>query len=735
MAARLQGAFYSEKGTLYIIQVGDSDHVGGVTDFECTDARLSWETDGEEDNRFAPIMVSQFSFRLVVKNSTLQTFVDDLVAAVEGRFTVTLTNLSGFSNTLAWNGYVLTDLVRIEDVPLAIGYQLEIKAKDGLNRLRNIEYSNAGSPYSGFDTFLGHAFRCLGKLTDITAQYTTQTFLSILCTWNPDIYTYSASANPLKRTRVNHKAFYYVDTRGNYVFRSCFDVLKDICKAWGMRLSASGDAFWMWQLNALTDAASTTVFEYQKNQTENVATSQDLTIAHDQNDPASPLFRYSGGAFEFFAPLRRVQVDYAHIATRNFPEIAGQVWTESAQPSITIENIDSNAGVAIFRLTGTLQVTANQLSTFTLPYHLLFLFTLKVGDDYLRRDLTFTGSSYEYGATFWDGSLQYYRYLLPRPIRRDPESVTYEIEIITPGIPTDDDLLFTFQFSSVRSVTDGSELNIIDYDIDYTFQNVYLEYIYDGTFASRNDINRYAAENDAEASRVIELETMIGDGPTVVSPGHIEALEDDDTTWTATAGNWKVKNTGTAKAFSQLLVNEIMRGQISPARKMDMRFQMRDAFNYPLVPHRPISYDSSIWVMQFGQFDIRTDQVRGIWYKLQSAGTFTEQAVQFLPRDGETGPPSSGGSPAGGGSGSVETGSTVTMFAENFTATGSSATFTVTENGGVLAGSTAQIIVFRNGQQISSAYIDSIDAPNGQLTLTFTPASGEEITLVWWVIV
>lgn len=733
MAARLQGFFYSEKGTIYYIQLNDADYTGDTIDFNCVEGALSWEPEGDEDNRFAAVMVSQFAFRMIVNSAELQAVVDDLVDATEGRFTVTFGNINAIPFSIAWNGYVLSDLVRIEDVPLEVGYQLEIKAKDGLNRLRNIDYNNAGSPYTGKETFIQHIFNSLNKLTNITALYTTQTLLNVICNWHETSYTYSASINPLGRSRVDHKAFYYVDTNGNNVFSSCFTVLKDICTAWGMRIVASGTGFWIFQINELAGADNLTVFRYTKAQAETVASSQDISIAHDQLDAASPIFRYSGGFFDFFAPIRRVQVDYRHIATRNFPEISGQVWTESSQPSITIANIDSNAGVAIFRITGTLQVDANQITTFTLPYHLVFLFTVKVGSNYLRRDITFSGSAYDIGPTFWDSSgVHYYTYLLPRPIRRDPESVTYDIEIVTPGIPVDDDLLFTFQYSKARSVADGSELNAFDYDIDYNFGSVYFEYIFDGTFSSRNDINRYASTNDAEASKILELSTTVGDGPNTVSPGHIEVLEDDNVTWVASDG-WLVGGTGTTKQHSQLLCNEIIRGQLSPAKRIDTEFQMRDPFDQPLLPHTPIYYDSSFWVMQRGRLNMRKDSVTGVWYRLQTATGYSEQSIVFMPKDAEDGPPSTGGNTSGSDSGGGVSGNTLTMFSEIFTAAGSP-TFTVTKNDGVLADSTDRIIVFRNGQQIASTHIDTVDAPNGTLTLTFTPASGEEITIVWWII-
>ena len=75
----------------------------------------------------------------------------------------------------------------------------------------------------------------------------------------------------------------------------------------------------------------------------------------------------------------------------------------------------------------------------------------------------------------------------------------------------------------------------------------------------------------------------------------------------------------------------------------------------------------------------------------------------------------------------------VSMFQEDFTADGTTPTFTVTDNEGKLPDSLSAIMVYRNGQFISNQFISSHDSGTGTITFSFVPRSGEKITIIWVV--
>ena len=79
------------------------------------------------------------------------------------------------------------------------------------------------------------------------------------------------------------------------------------------------------------------------------------------------------------------------------------------------------------------------------------------------------------------------------------------------------------------------------------------------------------------------------------------------------------------------------------------------------------------------------------------------------------------------------TSNAVSMFQQEFTADGTSSTFTVTENEGKLPEDLPSIMIYRNGQFISNQFISSHDPVAGTVTFGFVPRSGEKITIVWVV--
>lgn len=736
MAERLQGFFYSETGTVWLVKIYDSSYVGATTDFQCESIRFNWTPD-EAENRFSPILSSECRLRIVVNNSTLETFMDDLEQAEEGRFVVAMTNVVGLGNTVAWNGYIMPDLIVREDVPLVIGYTVEIKAKDGLNWLKNIDYNDAGSPYGGpteadrKPEFVDHILTCINKLTALTALYTnSQTILNIICNWHENSWTYGSTVNPLARSRINHKAFYHLDSRGNYVWMSCYDVLKEICKAWGARLVFSGTAYWFVQLNEYRAPTALTIFQITKTGSTSTATSQDISIFHDPASGSNELTRYSGGNFQFYPAYKLVQVDYEHINTRNL--IPGQVWDQDNATSFLVEDIDDNTLTSAFVFNGLLTATTNYTGAASFYYHfLVFRFTINVGTSYLRRDVSFSGGAYSYGETKWESSLYYYYVIFPPQylFRFKPEKIgPIQIAFETPANIQSGDLLFNFEYVEARFANTLTVVPSGDITVTYSLASPSLEFLYEGVLLDQNDINRHSASNTGTASAELKVKTQIGDGPGKTTPTHIEIL-DSSNNWVL-SDSWQVAGAGTARAFSQLLVDAIISGQSSPVKRFGAAsFRSSDPDGNPILPHVAISYDSSYWVFHRGQYDVGTEIMQGEWWKQQTGAAYSHNSVEYLPRGSDTdGPPSAGSRPGGGNiPDPIGGGSSKTPYHQRFSAH-SSATLTITANGGLVPSNEAQIQVFQNGQMVSP---DSWTVSGSVITLSFTPVS-KNIDVYFW---
>jgi len=153
------------------------------------------------------------------------------------------------------------------------------------------------------------------------------------------------------------------------------------------------------------------------------------------------------------------------------------------------------------------------------------------------------------------------------------------------------------------------------YTVTYEASNTFLQYIHTGFFSDQNDIIRFQSDNDNTAYQTWEVTNIIGDGPNLNSPGHLEVKNDSDE-WVLTENGWKVGNSGDAKNISQLLVNEVIKGQLLPVRKfMQTTFVMRGATF--IQPHYAIEYNSEYWVFKGGVYDLKNDAVNGIWFKIK----------------------------------------------------------------------------------------------------------------------
>ena len=242
MAARFQTTVYNEKGRKIIVAIKDKVFSGMTYDFDTIGLQLQYDSESQQgQERFTPIIGSRCSLSLLINNSDLETLLLDIGLAVEGRFTMELTAYEDDNTTVSfkWYGYIVTDLVEFEDVPLVIGYQAQISAIDGLGWLKTLDYKSAVGPYNGQDTVVQHILNCLNQL-DFVQENLVANSLPVLHTifnWHENTIAYNAASDYSLLTVIQHRAFYHRDTKNNYIWQSCYDVLKKICQVFGARLA------------------------------------------------------------------------------------------------------------------------------------------------------------------------------------------------------------------------------------------------------------------------------------------------------------------------------------------------------------------------------------------------------------------------------------------------------------------------------------------------------------------
>jgi len=175
--------------TKYRINITDSNYVGSpITSIGINGMSISW--DGEEDNLTEPIRQSQCKFIMLDDGSAnMISFQADLLTSQENEHKLYVEKYDGSTWNLFWAGVIMADLISTPNrhASAVAPRDFQVVAKDGLNRLANIEFDLINSsPYisSGVTTpqsFLKIIFDCLSYSG--TAQFFTGDYLRIGISW------------------------------------------------------------------------------------------------------------------------------------------------------------------------------------------------------------------------------------------------------------------------------------------------------------------------------------------------------------------------------------------------------------------------------------------------------------------------------------------------------------------------------------------------------------------------
>jgi hypothetical protein len=736
MAVRYQATVYNEKQRKITISIKDSTYSGAVQTFDTTSINITYDSESEQGaERFTPIIGSRCQLQLLINSEQLQTLMTDIGLAVEGRFTMDVKAYKADGSTVAyaWYGYIVTDLIEFEDVPTSLGFVASISAIDGIGWLKTLLYKSAVGPYLGQDTVVQHILNCLNQLDFVQNELVANDLpvLHTIFNWHEASLTYSANNDFALRTVIQHRAFYHTDTKGNYIYQSCYDVLKKICTAFGARLLFSESQYWFIQVNEYNNSpASHRYFKYKAlGQQVSGTFTDDFTLNNLQTDLAnSKLMRLSGGRWTYYSALKNTILRYNHNAKQNLmagiiyryntntdpttvqtgildstsPEarlsytgILYQKSTSTAGPGFVphmfvyavkvasvidaiplqtfeagdwtfgsgwselddklyasaatgtaqydTENIvsgkyyyvkikvDVTSGTLRLRLGGVTETITSSgdydFKIYTISTQKFILdststpkFTgivtslnVKKENKYLKRTINFTnGFNFQLSAASWETSFYEWEFNTDLITQDGTEIINKVISFDTLAIPDTGEYIWEMRLKEIRD-EGGTDIQS-DYTVEYYLTNNYLEFLPDGTLQGQSDIKEFGNDNDDKSSVSYNNDTYLGDGPSATTTGALRFKNASDIY--EVSDGWKVANTGTAKNISQLLINEVIKGQLTPRLRMiDMPFQNL-SLNDPYLPHLCIDYSSGYYVFERGVFDLNTDIFVGDFFKI-----------------------------------------------------------------------------------------------------------------------
>ena len=737
MAIRFETTVYNEKGRKINIGIKDNVFSGMSYSFDTISLSLQYDSESQQGaERFTPIIGSSCNLSLLINNSDLQTLLLDIGLAVEGRFTMQLTAYEDDNTTVSfyWYGYIVTDLVQFEDIPLSIGYQAQISAIDGLGWLKTLDYKSGVGAYNGQDTVVQHILNCLNQLDFVQSELVANSLpvLHTVFNWNENTTAYSANNDYALLTVIQHRAFYHKDTKNNYIYQSCYDVLKKICQTFGARLIFSGNQYWFIQVNEYArNPAAHRYFKYSALGVQASGTfTFDFTMSNVQADlPNSDLMRLSGGKWTYYPALKNVVIRYNHFAKQNLLAGVEYNYATNATPITTITpTLDASNSDARLSYTGILGFYASALNPLNfVPFQFVFAvkvasitnsfplqnfasanwtlgsgwiidnkilegtlisavayyttFTVTSGrkyyvkikvdianagtlrlrlggvtktitesgdydyvilstntntlqldsqsspgftgkikslevkqeNKYLKRNITYTsGFNFNLEAASWESTSYEYEFNT-ETITADAAFVAYKtITFDTLDIPESAEYIWEMRLKEMRNEA-GTNI-ISSFAVSYLLSNNYLEFLPSGLTTGQSDILEYGSDNDDKSSTIFNLDTYIGDGPSKTTDGGLKVLESGTY---ENSSSWDVSSGSGFNNVTQLLVNEVIRGQLTPKLRMvDMPFQNLSVDN-PYLPHKVIEYSSGYYVFERGSLDLKTEIWQGDYFKIE----------------------------------------------------------------------------------------------------------------------
>jgi hypothetical protein len=604
---------FSRDGVEWDIYIDDTSYSGSQNEFTTDGRGFVLEYDDPDSNEFERPMGSRVTVPFLVQDSSDENFLLSLVGASEERFKIRIDR----GGNLYWVGFVVADEVVIQDAYYP--YLFDIVAVDGLGRLKNEDYNDAGTAYSGKETFLEHFTNVFGKLP-FAYFHSSANFFESVIDWYELQHTVVGGLDPLTVTRFDHSVFIETDNKGVKTYKSCYDVLKLFCTIWGARLYFSDGTWRFEQINA-RESASFQEVRYDETFTliNYANTSYEITI-----DQSVSYAREAGGEWGFWPPLNKVCLNYKHEHDENL--LLGTEWfhnnTTEQISDYTAGNVDVGDGNVKLLFSSTLHYTNTHLSnTFLFGYQHVFRFKLKVGNYWLNRKRYEAGTGIlpvPYSA-YWTTDESYYEVIshFINPVNSGNNSVVngaLTVNFVTPVIYETGDLIFSLDHlvaveSGTSNVVSSSVYELV-WDLDGHAINV----LPDGEQTSRENERKYCAVYTGSGNNVEELhyETIIGDGPFKTSFSKLEVS--DGSSWLY-SGDWRVADVGTQFTIQDLVVREILSRQKVPLRKYIGTLKGN------IVPQHRIFIDPYYLLFNGGSFTSNLDEWSSTWMVIDKDNT------------------------------------------------------------------------------------------------------------------
>lgn len=688
---KLELSLQSDNGTFYRIDVYNNNAISSTTYTPKLGAdgfTLTYQTDN--DNRFTGLIPSEVTFDILVTEDGEQAVVNDIRGSVYGGFDMSIWKSSDdVTYELYWAGLLLNDISPEQDISRPT--RIKLTAVCGLAPLRDIDF-NVDTGYSTPSSFqtLTYFQNILNNQIGLQDYYwgVSDDYILTSVDWTTDTMTSVEFRDPLVASRFNFMAYVEVDDEtGTKQFKSSFELLDNVCKAWGMRCFLSDGKWHLIQVNNYDNwkAPNTHYYRiYYKNSGTTIAASGSTSYTTTEG---TNIKRY-GGSFDFLPILRSVETEYNHLTSFDMPFFYYQNNVDSASSSqfqatsneIPIWNGYKIGNVMVHNSAGATEpYSINNHTDDKLLINLGNITSITNSSLYFNRNIAVfpldpinitgvVGYNEHIRTNIFArfklvGTSQTYYFPLSNIM--DTEWTTSDVFTVsqvidsvslqfitdlnllninlscqTGEIPIDGVLylemyakLFYNNFADVFSDSSSSiqitettttldPFDILVYSSPTTDEEQGIKYLLNNDVTIKKFFRAY---NFGSGTDVIKNgvkfeipELFIGTGPTSGAVGRIETYNYTTTAWEdGTNQTWKAYNTGTGTEITQLLVEEVMKGQASGARVFNGSLKLTSGeLNY----FEGIEIDGTAFIPYQVSYNANEDTWSGEWYGIDLSG-------------------------------------------------------------------------------------------------------------------
>ena len=645
MGAILQGYFYDRSGTRYRVTLDKAGFAGAATDFDIREIKLNYK--GDTNNIHSPILTSAVKVDFSIPDGTVAAIFTGLTGAAEEDYRLRIDK--GGSDALFWAGFVIPDQVVIQDKPYPYGFSIE--AVDGLTRLKDKDYSGTGTNWEDEDTILQHLYNVLSFVPVADYWGASDAYLKSHLQLFATSQTAGVAVSPLPTTRVNHRVFRSVDKKGKVKRKTAYEVLTEFCTMFGARFYLSEGSYYFEQVTRYASTAvDTTIKVFDKtlgalaDEIRNNWAGRTLEVDRSSVRLAAgaDLTVISGAVNTYMSAASKVVVNYKHFQYRSLLSylVPPATWADDQLTPRNTGPVDDNSGASRLLLTADVEYTLSFVDPADAEFGYIKLgCSIKIEGAttyYLKRNASLNFNIPVYEEASWSTDPSFYQFYTDA----NPGiggTFLYRLSFYTPGFVNSGDLTIAFDYVETNPVT-GPVFDDLDINLTWLVSNVYAEVYSDGTVDAPSTSTEFTSTNDDDTnSDIIEVETILGDGPTGTAFGRIQIFNGVD--WEDAAG-WRSFAGIVYLPHGARIAQEILTPRLKPAERIEGT--IRGEF----VAHKMIERSGSRYIFLGGTIDLSRITVDGTWAfitDLATTATTPTEGVEVFTSDDDaapSGPPS-----------------------------------------------------------------------------------------------